>query len=242
MLHLSWHLMILKKEIVFHFVIWISFIARDGLVMLVHFPEGLYENGFRDEVQWGVRIFITRPISRAFYHLQRINSSQKGVSVGCVDEVFSLRAPSSIMEIKFNDHGCRICSGPGKVLMLHSFPVGPQPGLSPSMRLEMSLSGVLPASQPKAALVNTIGNEHQCVVNKCCVALLPTLRLPRRKVKACTKASTDHNVTTTPFSMANSFGSVLKFPAGFTQAQNCTLSSLDLEINTLTAISKSFSG
>lgn len=127
--------------------------------------------------------------------------------------------------------------------MLHSFPVGPQPGLSPSMQLEMSLSGVLPASHPKAALVNTIRNEHQCVVNKCCVALLPTLRLPQRKVKACTKASADHNMTTTtPFPMANSFGSVLKFLAGFTQAPNCPLSSLDLEINTLTAIPKSFSG
>lgn len=89
--------MILKKEIVFDFVIWISFIARDGLLMLVHFPEGLYENSFRDDVQRGVRISIRRPISRAFYHLQKINSSQKVVSVGCVDEVFSLRAPSSVM-------------------------------------------------------------------------------------------------------------------------------------------------
>lgn len=51
MLHLLWHFMILKKEIVFDFVIWISFIAQDGLLMLVHFPESLYENGFQDEVQ-----------------------------------------------------------------------------------------------------------------------------------------------------------------------------------------------
>lgn len=69
MLHPSYHLTILKKEIVFDFVSWISFIARDRLLVFLHFVVGLYEKGFWDEEQQGVQISTRSDISRVCYNL-----------------------------------------------------------------------------------------------------------------------------------------------------------------------------